>query len=222
MGQERFCLADKIFRYIWWGGQQPHLCNEEFTSLAAEVASCPWRSECCIAPDEDGMARLASVINASTGSVSICKWNKVRCPSLKPMRTMKASVPLGREPEPGLLSEQRNSLEELSHRGLRADRKRGRALNEWYKLKLCPLLQDALRFLLLKEIYDTEAREGLVNACDCLATPHPTPQATDPFAFYSQEKKLSWPLSADGRIMNRRICCQQKWRSLKSSDTVKW
>lgn len=55
-----------------------------------------------------------SVINAGAGAVRLGKWNKVRCPSLKPTRTRKALMPLGRAPEWGLLSESRNSSEEIS------------------------------------------------------------------------------------------------------------
>lgn len=135
--------------------------------------------------------QASSVINASYHIREHLQVKRRRCPSLKPTRTMKGNVPLGWEPEAGLLSEGKKFIRgELAARDWR---EKGRGGGCWWsdsKLKLCPLAPHALRFLLLEGIYDVGSTRGAKRLWSSSHTTPPSmPQAL--FTFWSEKSRAA-------------------------------
>lgn len=140
--------------------------------------------------------QACGVINARARSVSICKWNKVRCPSLRPMRTMNASGAAWMGARIGPVVRGKKFIRDLRPRP--EERKKERAgLVERQQIKTLPLAPGCA------EVPASRAdlsHRGLRSSGHTVGS----------FASRRQKKGLSWRLSADGGIMNGRMRCQQR------------
>lgn len=150
--QERFCLANVIFGYLVW---RPRSLTRVMKSSSPCSGGSLSSAERRVVPatDEDRTARPAALLMPAPdpwASASETKWVALHWSpwgQWKPACTwMRARIrPVVRV---------KRFIREISYQGLKRRRKGGGCWSSDNKLKLCPLLQDAIGSPLLEEVYD--------------------------------------------------------------------